>query len=61
MDTTPTRHSPNVVLMLDQRLRRSSKIEPTWEVCTMFEGNPYCQYMLEVSCFEIPAVYNTIS
>ena len=30
-------HSPNAVLMLDQRLPRWPNIEPTLEKCTMFE------------------------
>ena len=42
MDTTPTRHSPNAVLMLDQRLRRWPNIEPTLEKCTMFERTSSC-------------------
>ena len=37
LDTTPTRHSPNAVLMLGQRLRRWPNIEPILEKCTMFE------------------------
>ena len=43
LDTTPTRHSPNAVLMLGQRLRRWPNIEPTLEKCTMFERNPPAQ------------------
>ena len=37
MNTTPTSHSPNAVLMLGKRLRRWPKIESTLEKCTMFE------------------------
>ena len=42
MDTTPTRHSPNAVLMLGQRLRRWPNIEPTLEKFTMFERKSSC-------------------
>ena len=42
MDTTPIRHSLNAVIMLDQRLRRWSNIEPTVEKCTMSEGKSSC-------------------
>ena len=42
MDTTPTRHSPNTVLMLGQRLRRWPNIEPTLEKCTIFEEKSSC-------------------
>ena len=34
-DTTPTRHSLNNVLMLDERLRRWHNIEPTLGACTV--------------------------
>ena len=40
MDTTLGRHSPNAVLMLDQRQRRRPNIEPTLEESTLFEGKP---------------------
>ena len=43
LDTTPTRHSPNTVLMLGQRLRRWPNIEPTLEKCTMFARMYFCR------------------
>ena len=42
MDNTPTRHLPDAVLMLGQRLRRWPNIEPTMGKCTMFEGKSSC-------------------
>ena len=36
MDTTPTRHSPNTVLMLDHRLRRWPNIKQALGECTLF-------------------------
>ena len=42
LDTTPTKHSPNAVLMLSQRLRRWLNIEPTLEKCTMFARMSFC-------------------
>ena len=38
MDTTLTRHSPNAVLMLDQRLRRWPNTKQALSQCTMFSG-----------------------
>ena len=61
MDTTPTRHSPNAVLMLAQRLRRWPNIEPTLEKCTMFEGKSSCMSIqVWVSPFRNPHS-NTVS
>ena len=42
LDTTPTRHSPNAVSMLGQRLRRWPNIEPALEKYTMFERKSSC-------------------
>ena len=38
MGTTPTRHSPNTVFMLVQRLRRWPNIKPALGECTLFAG-----------------------
>ena len=51
MDTIPARHSLNTVLMLDQRLRRWTNIEPTLAECTMFDEKLSCQYIHGISCF----------
>ena len=42
MNTTPTRHSPNAVLMLGQRLRRRPNIKTTLEKCSMVERKSSC-------------------
>ena len=60
VDTHPTRHSPNAILMLDQRLWRWPNSEPTLEECIMFEGKSLCQYKRGVSCFDIPAVIHRV-
>ena len=60
MDTTPTRHSPNTVLMLDQHVRHWPNNKPTLAECTIF-GKPSCAYIKRVSCFEIPAVIQSVS
>ena len=41
-ESESTRHSPNAVLMLGQRLRRWPNFEPTLEKCTMFERKSSC-------------------
>ena len=61
MDTTPTRHSPNAVSLLEQRLRRWPNIEQTLAECTKFEGKLSCRYIRGVSCFVILAVIKSVS
>ena len=43
LDTAPTRHSSNAVLLLGQLLRRWPNIEPTLEKCTMFARMSFCR------------------
>ena len=64
MDTTPTSHSPNAVLMLGKHLRRWPNIEPTLEKCTMFKGKFSCLLGVITSMgsarFEISAVIQSV-
>ena len=55
MATTPTRHWPNAVLVLDQRLRRCPNIKTTLGECAVFTDNaPPVNTCVGVSCFELP-------
>ena len=65
MDTTPTIHSPNAVLMLNQRLRRWPNIYPALGECAMFAGKALLSIHAwrggGVSCFELPEVIQSVS
>ena len=61
MDTTPTRHSPNAVLMLDQRLRRWPNINRHWVRVQCLLGEPSCQYMRGGQLFRAPRSNTTVS
>ena len=61
MDTTPTRHSPNAVLMLDQRLRRWPNIKPTLEKCTCLRESPPAQQTQNICIAFIQRQHNVFN
>ena len=61
MDTTPTRHLLNAVLMLDQRLRCWPNIKITLVEWIMFAGKAILSIHVGVSCFELPTVIQSVS